>query len=225
MNTNPGVPLGSQKLQSGLEERVAEKYLQQGFSVTTNPPLSSLPFDLGGYRPDLIAQKESDQNYIIEIKNSSRQISVDRFRAIAENVQSHPGWRFLLVTSDDDLPIGSEGDLLRYDESLLRADQAEALIASGAAEAAFLFLWSTLEGMMRRRSIESAIPIDRLMPLAMTSHLYSQGELSRLQFHRIKDLISSRNRAAHGYHDPHLEEGARELLLLVRELANEWKQN
>jgi hypothetical protein len=225
MNTNPGVPLGSQKLQSGLEERVAEKYLQQGFSVITNPPLSSLPFDLGGYRPDLIAQKESDQNYIIEIKNSSRQISVDRFRAIAENVQSHPGWRFLLVTSDDDLPIGSEGDLLRYDESLLRADQAEALIASGAAEAAFLFLWSTLEGMMRRRSIESAIPIGRLMPLAMTSHLYSQGELSRLQFHRIKDLISSRNRAAHGYHDPQLEEGARELLLLVRELANEWKQD
>ena len=225
MNTNPGVPLGSQKLQSGLEERVAEKYLQQGFSVITNPPLSSLPFDLGGYRPDLIAQKESDQNYIIEIKNSSRQISVDRFRAIAENVQSHPGWRFLLVTSDDDLPIGSEGDLLRYDESLLRADQAEALIASGAAEAAFLFLWNTLEGMMRRRSIESAIPIDRLMPLAMTSHLYSQGELSRLQFHRIKDLISSRNRAAHGYHDPQLEEGARELLLLVRELANEWQQD
>jgi hypothetical protein len=59
----------------------------------------------------------------------------------------------------------------------------------------------------------------------MTSHLYSQGELSRLQFHRIKDLISSRNRAAQGYHDPHLEEGARELLLLVRELANEWKQD
>ena len=225
MNTNPGVPLGSQKLQSGLEERVAEKYLQQGFSVITNPPLSSLPFDLGGYRPDLIAQKESDQNYIIEIKSASHRISVDRFRAIAENVQSHPGWRFLLVTSDDDLPIGSEGDLLRYDESLLRADQAEALIASGAAEAAFLFLWSTLEGMMRRRSIESAIPIDRLMPLAMTSHLYSQGELSRLQFHRIKDLISSRNRAAHGYHDPHLEEGANKLLALVRELANEWQQD
>jgi hypothetical protein len=225
MNTNPGVPLGSPKPQSGLEARVAEKYLQQGFSVITNPPLSSLPFDLGGYRPDLIAQKESGQNYIIEIKNASRQISVDRFRAIAENVQSHPGWRFLLVTSDDDLPIGSEGDLFRYDEALLRADQAEALIASGAAEAAFLFLWSTLEGMMRRRSIESSIPIDRLMPLAMTSHLYSQGELSRLQFHRIKDLISSRNRAAHGYHDPQLEEGARELLLLVRELANEWKED
>jgi len=59
----------------------------------------------------------------------------------------------------------------------------------------------------------------------MTSHLYSQGELSRLQFHRIKDLITCRNRAAHGYHDPQLEEGARQLLLLVRELAHEWKQD
>lgn len=225
MNTNPGVPLRPQKLESDLEVRVAEKYLQQGFSVITNPPLKSLPFDLGGYRPDLIAQKGPDQNYIIEIKSGSHQISVDHFRAISEIVQSQPGWRFLLVTSDDDLPIGSERDLLQYDEALQRAEQAEALIASGAAEAAFLFLWSTLEGMMRRRSIESSIPIERLMQLAMTNHLYSQGELSRQQFHRIKDLISSRNRAAHGYHDPQLEEGARELLLLVRELANEWKQD
>lgn len=225
MNTNFGGSLNQQKFHGDLEERVAEKYQQQGFSVTKNPACSGLPFDLGGYRPDLIVQKDPDQNYIIEIKNSSRQISVDRFRAIAENVQSHPGWRFLLVTSDDDLPIGCDRDLLHYDEALLRADQAEALIASGAAEAAFLFLWSTLEGMMRRRSIESAIPIDRLMPLAMTSHLYSQGELSRLQFHRIKDLISSRNRAAHGYHDPQLEEGANKLLALVRELANEWQQD
>ena len=225
MNTNFGGSLNQQKFHGDLEERVAEKYQQQGFSVTKNPACSGLPFDLGGYRPDLIVQKDPDQNYIIEIKNSSRQISVDRFRAIAENVQSHPGWRFLLVTSDDDLPIGCDRDLLHYDEALLRADQAEALIASGAAEAAFLFLWSTLEGMMRRRSIESAIPIDRLMPLAMTSHLYSQGELSRLQFHRIKDLISSRNRAAHGYHDPQLEDGANKLLALVRELANEWQQD
>ncbi len=225
MNTNPGVPLRPQKLESDLEARVAEKYLRQGFSVITNPPLSSLPFDLGGYRPDLIAQKKPDQNYIIEIKSGFRQISVDRFRAIAEIVQSHPGWRFLLVSNDDDLPIGSERDLLQYDEALLRANQAEALITSGAAEAAFLFLWSTLEGMMRRRSIASAIPIERMIPLAMTNHLYSQGELSRQQFHRIKDLISMRNRIAHGYHDPQLEEGASELLLLVRELGNEWKQD
>jgi len=225
MNPDPSNARHQQRFHSDLEARVAESNQQQGFTVIANPSLSRLPFDLEGYTPDLIAQKEPDQNLIIEIKRSSRQISVDRFRSIAERVQSHPGWRFLLVTSDDDLPIGSEGDLLRYAEALLRADQAEALIASGAAEAAFLFLWSTLEGMMRRRSIESAIPIDRLMPLAMTSHLYSQGELSRLQFHRIKDLISSRNRAAHGYHDPQLEEGARELLLLVRELAHEWKQD
>jgi REase_AHJR-like len=214
-----------QRFHSDLEARVAEKYQRQGFSVIANPGFSLLPFDLGGYKPDLIAQKEPDQNFIIEVKSSSRQLSVDRFRSIAEIVRAHPGWQFLLVTADDELPIGSELDLIQYDEALLRADHAEALIAGGAAEAAFLFLWSTLEGMMRRRSMDSNIPIERLTPLAMINHLYSQGELSREQFHAAKELVSIRNRAVHGYRDPQLEAGADRLLLLVRELATEWRQH
>lgn len=224
MNLNADGALDQQKLPSELEARVAEKYHQQGFSVIANPDLSRLPFDLGGYRPDIIAQKEPDQNYIIEIKSSSRPISVDRFRSIAESVQAHPGWRFLLVTEDDDLPVGCERDLLHVDEALQRASQAETLIAGGAPEAAFLLLWSTLEGMMRRHSIHAAIPIDRLTPLALTNHLYSQGELSRQQFHRIKDLTSSRNRVAHGYHDSQLNEKTDDLLALVRELSDEWNE-
>jgi hypothetical protein len=59
----------------------------------------------------------------------------------------------------------------------------------------------------------------------MANHLYSQGELSRQQFHHIKGLTSIRKHAAHGYHDPQLEQGANKLLALVRELANEWQQD
>lgn len=129
------------------------------------------------------------------------------------------------MTEDNDLLIGCERDLLQVDEALQRANQAETLIVGGAAEAAVLFLWSTLEGMMRRRSIQAAIPIDRLAPLAMINHLYSQGELSRQQFHRIKVLMASRNRVAHDYHASQLEEVASELLALVRELADDWKHN
>ncbi len=225
MNTNFGGSLNQQKFHGDLEARVAEKYQQQGFSVTKNPACSGLPFDLSGYKPDLIVQKDPDQNYIIEIKNPSRQISVDRFRSIAEIVQAHPGWRFLLVTDDDDFPVGCDRDLLHYDEALQRANQAETLIAGGASEAAFLFLWSTMEGMMRRHSIQPDIPIERFTPIAIANHLHSQGELSRQQFHHIKGLTSIRNRAAHGYHDPQLEQGANKLLALVRELANEWQQD
>lgn len=224
MTTDSENSTNQQRFHSDLEARVAEKYQQQGFSVIANPAFSLLPFDLGGYRPDLIAQKEPDQNYIIEVKSSSRQISVDRFRSIAEIVHAHPGWKFLLVTVDDELPIGSELDLFQYTEAQQRAGQAETLIAGGASEAAFLFLWSTLEGMMRRRSMDSGIPIERLTPLAMINHLYSQGELSREQFHAAKELVSIRNRAVHGYRDPQLEVGVNKLLLLVRELANEWQQ-
>jgi hypothetical protein len=225
VNTNSEGSLNRLNFSSELEARVAEKYKKQGFSVIVNPDFSRLPFDLGGYRPDLIAQKEPDQNYIIEIKGSSRQISVDHFRSIAETVHAHPEWRFLIITGDDDLPVGSEFDLLRYDEALQRADQAEALIVAGAAEASFLFLWSTLEGMMRRRSSQSDIPIERMTPLAMTNHFYSQGELSREQFHQIKEFVSIRNRAVHGFRDPQIGEGAKKLLLLVRELASEWQQD
>lgn len=225
MNTNSEGSLNRLNFDSELEARVAEKYQKQGFSVIVNPDFSRLPFDLGGYRPDLIAQKEPDQNYIIEVKGSSHQISVDRFRSIAEMVHAHPEWRFLIVTGDDDLPVGSEFDLLRYDEALRRADQAEALIEAGADEASFLFLWSTLEGMMRRRSIQADIPIERMTPLAMTNHFYSQGELSREQFHQIKELVAIRNRAVHGFHDQQIGEGAKKLLLLVRKLASEWQQD
>ena len=77
---------------------------------------------------------------------------------------------------------------------------------------------------MRRRSMDLLIPIERLTPLAMINHLYSQGELSREQFHAAKELVSIRNRVVHGYRDSQQDVGANKLLLLVRELANEWQK-
>jgi hypothetical protein len=59
----------------------------------------------------------------------------------------------------------------------------------------------------------------------MTNHFYSQGELTREQFHQIKELVSIRNRAVHGFHDQQIGEGAKKLLLLVRKLASEWQQD
>lgn len=223
MNPQSESPVNGRRFHSQLEAQIAEKYQKLGFIVTPNPSPSQLPFDLDSYIPDLIARKEPDQNYIIEIKGGIRQISVDKLRSIAEIVQSHPGWRFLLVTADDEPALGSEPDLLQYDEARSRTDQAESLLAAGAEEASFLFLWSTLEGMMRRHAIETAIPVDRLSSLAMTNHLYSQGELSREQFHQIKELTSIRNRTAHGYREAQLGQASNKLLSLVRDLINEWK--
>lgn len=216
-----GNPNG-QAFHSQLEASIAKRYTELGFYVTVEPSLDLIPFDLGGYRPDMLATKQPDQNYIIEVKGSSQRISVDRFREISEVVKTHPGWRFLLVTGDDEVLIGEETILLQSEQVRHQIKKAESLIREGFSDAAFLFLWSLLESMMRRRSIQRSIPIERLSGLSMINHLYSQGEMTREQFHKCKELLSIRNRIAHGYQDTHIDEGCRKLLKLVRILSCEW---
>jgi hypothetical protein len=222
MTTESGGTTNGQAVHSQLEASIAKRYAELGFNVTVEPSPSLIPFDLGGYKPDILAIKEPNQNYIIEVKGSSQRVSVDRFREISEVVQAHSGWRFLLVTGDDELLIGEEAGLLQADQVKLQIMKAEFLVKQGFADAAFLYLWSLLEGMMRRRSIQKSIPIERLGGLSLINHLYSQGEMTREQFHKCKDLLSIRNRISHGYQDTHTDKGCLELLDLVHILSNEW---
>jgi len=222
MTAETGGSPNSQAFSNQLESSIAKRYLDLGFAVTVEPSLDLIPFDLGGYRPDMLAIKQPDQNYIIEVKGSSQRISVDRFREISEVVKAHPGWRFILVTGDDEVSIGEEAMLLQSEQINNGVKKAKSLIGEGFYDAAFLFLWSLLEGMMRRQSIQKAIPIERLGGMSLINHLYSQGEMTREQFHECKDLLSIRNRVAHGYQDTHMEEGCRRLLNLVLIMTREW---
>lgn len=211
-----------QAIHSQLEASIAKRYAELGFTVTVEPSLDLIPFDLGGYRPDMLAIKQPDQNYIIEVKGSSQRISVDRFREISEVVKTHPGWRFLLVTGDDEISIGEETMLIQSEQIKHGVKKVESLIGQGYSDAAFLYLWSLLEAMMRRQSIQRSIPIERLSGLSMINHLYSQGEMTRDQFHECKDLLSVRNRIANGYQDSHMDKDCRKLLNLVLTLSSEW---
>ena len=85
--------------------------------MITNPQSKDLPFDLGTYRPDLVAGKSKNKGYIIEVKTSSVQISVGRYQEIASIISQHTGWRFLLITGDDAVSNsqdGIEGNLLKW---------------------------------------------------------------------------------------------------------------
>ena len=211
-----------QAFASQLKASIAKRYSELGFTVTVEPSLDLIPFDLGGYRPNMLAIKQPDQNYIIEVKGSSQKVSVDRFREISEVVKAHPGWRFLLVTGDDEISIGEETMLLQAEQILHGAKRAESLIAEGYSDAAFLYLWSLLEGLMRRQSIQRAIPIERMSGLSMINYLYSQGEITREQFHECKDLLPIRNHIAHGYQHAQVDEDCCRLLGLVLILSSEW---
>lgn len=137
-------------------------------------------------------------------------------------MNEQPGWKFLLVTGDDSVPISADNGILSLDEIKSRLRHASSLMSSGAPEPAFLYLWSLLEGLLRRHSIEADIPLGRLNEVSLVNHLYSQGELTREQFHVVKDLFPIRNKAVHGYRVSQLEDSTTKLFELVKQLISEW---
>lgn len=217
--------LGAKTTEKFRLQAIAEKYRLQGFEVVIEPSKSFIPFDLGNYCPDLMAQKGLDEGYIIELKNSIAKISVDRYREIAEIVAQQHGWRFLLITEED---ISSEdpqddSELMTWEQMLQRQEQAQKFLAIGEVEVAFWYLWGILEAAMRRQSRQVAIPIERFPANSLINHLYSQGELSMEQFDQVRVIQTIRDRLIHGYQMPNLGEPTKQLQVLVNELIAMWK--
>lgn len=217
--------LDTKVLEQNRLQGIAEKYKLQGFEVVVEPSKSLIPFDLGNYRPDLMARKGSDAGYIIELKKSIAKISVDRYREIAEIVAKHHGWRFLLITGED---IASEylqddSELLTWEQMLQRQEQAQRFLAISEVEVAFLYLWGILEAAMRRQARQVSIPIERFPANSLINHLYSQGELSMEQFDQVRGIQTIRDRLIHGYQLPNLREPTKQLQVIVHELIAMWK--
>ena len=203
---------------------LAARYAEQGFDVVVDPRDDDLPFDLEGYRPDLLARRGGDGD-LVEVKLSGTRLSVDRFREIAEEVRRHPGWRFILVTADDvarDEVPAAGGGLPSWGRIRERAAAAVDLAERGeSAEAALLALWAALEGILRRLARRTSLPVDRLPTSTLLRHLHSHGELSMEQYDLAMRALEIRSAVAHGYDAPETVEAARGLALLVRELLTE----
>ena len=204
--------------------KIAEKYRQEGYTVLVDPEPEDIPFNLGTYRPNLIAKKNEAEGYIIEFNAAGRQPSIDRLKEIAEIVSENTGWRFLLITEEDALPTDNskEVHLLSREEILRRKNLGNRLILLGENEAAFLSLWTVIEALLRKRAEEVNIPIERGSPLSLIKHMYSQGELSMEEYDRAMLLLSVRNRLIHGFQTPEVNESVSELLALVNELIGLW---
>ena len=203
--------------------KIAEKYRQEGYRVFVEPEPEDIPFDLGTYRPHLIAKRNEAEGYIIEVKGSGRQTPIERLREIAERVSQHTGWRLLLITEEDALlKDNAQVNLLSWEQIFSRRSQSERLISLGEDEGAFLLLWVIIEAVLRRRAEEVSIPIERSPTVSLIKHMYSQGELSIQEYDRAMLLLSVRNRLIHGFEAPEVNESVSELLALVNELISLW---
>lgn len=214
------------RLQDARQKRTSEiaaEYAQRGFHVLVDPGPDSVPFDLGGYRPSLLAEK-GDEHHIVEVKTPGTHFSVDRLQELAEEVTRHSNWRFFLVTADDLLPgeFPASAMLLSAEQLEERFERAGRLLEFGDSEAALLALWAVLEGMLRLQAERASLPVERLPSPALIDYLYSHGEISMEQFDEVLLLLDVRNRVAHGFATPDVKTAATRLQSLIVALLNEW---
>lgn len=217
----------TQSLHEQKIQHTAQQLQESGYRVITEPSKSDLPFDLGNYVPDLIATK-NDQGIIFEIKTSCKRLSIDRLQNLAEQIASHNGWRFVLITLDDesDYVFPLEAKDFPYLQDLeSRLSKVDILIQSSLFEPAILFLWSILELLLRRKAVIENIPIERLPASNLLDHLYSRGEMSMDQFDVFKDFLKLRNQITHGLMIP--INSTCDMLTLahqtVKALISDWK--
>ena len=189
---------GTRPLDRQNTELTAQKLLEQGYRVIVEPSLDQLPFNLGNYRPDLIAFKDQT-GIILEVKEKKQYFSIDRLQEIAEIVASHPGWRFSVITVDDvdkNLLSNNESDLPSWETLQVKITEIETLVKNELLEPALLYLWSILESALRKQAIIQHLPIERFSSIKLLDYMYSSGEISIVEFNLIKPLLEQRNRIA-----------------------------
>ena len=180
-------------------KQVAQELSDQGYKVLIEPSRSNIPFDLGGYRPDLIATK-NDQGLIIEIKNQ-KYISVDKFQLLAKLIASHDGWRFILVPSENhnESVIFDEEKLLpSWQEIKTQLANVNNLIEQSQYLPAILLLSSMVEAILRKKASSDNLPIENFPPRSLVNHSFSSGVISLSEYDLLKDFFSLRNKIAHG---------------------------
>jgi hypothetical protein len=204
-------------------EEVRAEYEARGFEVVVDPGQEHVPFDLDGFRPDLLARGR-DANYLLVVRVSAMWASMERLVDLSDEVRKHPGWHLTLVTADDVELVGAPG----LDDSLppwprLRADASRAfgMVHAGAEpDAGFFVLWATLEGILRKTAECEGLPIERLPTADVLPSLYDFGGLSMEQYDRLRTLLALRNRVAHGFGASRgeLEAAVKELMDVLAEL-------
>lgn len=220
-------PSESSTVLSAYFAELVRTYQRQGYQVYAEPgeAAARIPFDLNGYRPDLLAEK-GEEHLLIEVRSDQVPLPIERFQDLTLRVRQHPGWRFVVATPSRQNPaqlLGVTDELLSWQAAQAHVATAQLLLTQGQSEAAFLVAWTGLEALLRRHAEQVALPIDRQSSLTLLKYLYSQGELSMSHYDQALEMLALRNRLAHGYQAVQpVEPAARQLLTLLTDLLQEW---
>jgi len=182
---------------------IASIFERDGYQVFIEPTIEQVPIDLGSYRPDLVAIK-GEQGIVVEIKVSLKRLPTKKFNEISNMVSSHKGWKFALVTLDDDLNnilSVANARLPNADELKKRLDDVNKLIMLDMLPSALVLLWAQIESWLRIKADKNGEKLNLLQPKRLINFLYSYGELSMEQVDSLNELMQLRNKLVHGFDD------------------------
>ena len=202
---------------------LAEEYRRQGHEVIEAPSTEQLPDFLSGYHPDLLIRRGTE-NVVVEVKSRSSLARDFQIRDLARLLHARPGWNFeLVVVSEGEEQRAPEGARPFDREDIRRGIKtAEELLESGAAEAALLLLWSTVEAVVRLLTEEAEIDLDRLTPPYIIKQATANGVISREDHNFLMHAMKCRNALAHGFKSLYFDSAlVRDLLKTVKRLLEE----
>lgn len=205
------------------ERLIAKRYEDRGYIVTLGPPRSAIPFGLGNYLPDILATK-GDENILIEVKTVGARTDSEAYFRLDQEVQQHPGWRFLLVTVSDaelqenasnvagNVDVETIRDSLRNMDQLLDDPKMSGLVMPS--------LWMAYVSALRLLGVGEESGIDGFSDYSLINKAYSDGVISFDEYEDARRLMTLRNRALHSLETAATPADCRQLRQLVRTLLD-----
>jgi uncharacterized protein YutE (UPF0331/DUF86 family) len=175
--------------------RLRAQYEAKGFEFLVEPGSQDVPAFLGSYRPDAIA-RGGDTSIAFEIRQRRGDRGEASLQELKRRFEEHPDWQFVVVYAADD-PLKSASIAAASKEDIRkRVEAVRALDAQGEHRGAFVLAWGLLEASLlnieQRRTAKPRTPGTVVQSLAMLGLLDSEAA------HKMRPLISLRNRVVHG---------------------------
>lgn len=204
------------------ERLIAKRYEERGYAVTTEPPPSAIPFSLGNYKPDILAIK-GKENLLIEVKSPGARIDSQVYLRVDEEVQRHPGWRFFLITVDDDelreFAAGTSSNLsvnMSVEAIRERVQQMDPLLETPKL-AGFLLphLWLAYVSALRLNAAREGVSQEGLTDLSLINRAYSEGITSIGEYEAGRRFLNLRNETVHNLERNATEHECKELRRMI----------
>jgi hypothetical protein len=182
------------------ERLVAKRYEERGYTVIVEPSQSAIPFDLGTYRPGILATKGTEC-LLIDVKGPGARVNKNIYRELSRKVEEHPGWRFLLVTlsqnelNQPDAATSTNPTAAALRERLGKLDQLH-----GATESDGLLLplyWGAYTAALRLLVGQEGNDLGTITDFSLINKAYSDGIVSFEDYEAAKRLLALRNLAVH----------------------------